>query len=83
MNKQVVIGFVVGMALGSGLTVLIFPAQDVYEVRQANGNAPTLKINKRTGQTWALSVDGQWVEFKNLNSKLGHYRPPAAVDGTP
>jgi len=64
-RRQMMASFGAGMVLGMFLALICFflARPDNYEMQIWN-NAP-MKLNKRTGQTWALGGDGAWFELPN------------------
>ncbi|MGP8197964.1 MAG: hypothetical protein ACLQU4_00500 [Limisphaerales bacterium] len=64
--KQFVAGVVVGAILGglcAGTTVRFLNRQDYQFINVPRGLVSVLKFNKRTGESYGLTVDGQWIKL--------------------
>ena len=62
MDKKTIVGFVIGAALGVGVTLALTKDRYQYFTSPTYGNG---RINTKTGQTWIMgqSTSGlSWVE---------------------
>lgn len=67
-NKKAIIAFIIGVALGIGITLAFTRDRYQYFTSPTYGNG---RINTKTGQTWLMGQSGEgyikWVEV--LESK--------------
>jgi hypothetical protein len=67
MNSNIrrsALGFVLGLILGGGIASGAFMMRPSYQLLPHNGTM--LKINSRTGDTWALVEGMRWVKLSTL-----------------
>ena len=75
-NRQLLIVFLIGILIGAITGILVyrfFSRSNPYSIHATDGGHYSLKIDKRTGETWML-YDRKWhlVETETSNSNQPH-----------
>jgi hypothetical protein len=71
-TKQFVAGVFVGAIIGGLCAVLTFRflnQEDYQFMNVPRGLVSVLKFNKRTGESYGLTVDGQWIKLTTQQPK--------------